>query len=905
MFRNILDRLKEAGAYLMQSRLVTLIIIFCVSSSILIGRLFYLQIVKGSDYLENYEYSIRRTTSVAATRGNIYDRNGNLLAYNQLAYSVTINLSTVENSITTDKRSEKNAALNKILDQVLSIVESNGDSVVSSFGIILDSSGTYQFTQSSDTQKLRFIADVYGKRTIDELTKKQQNQSAADIIHYLCTDEKYGYGLDDISEDSIRKYTDGMYFASIIGYTGQISQDEYDALDKDEKKKYSLSDIVGKAGIEQSMDNVLQGTKGEKTVYVDNLGRVTDTVSRKDPEAGNDVYLTIDKNLQESTYKLLEEKIAGIVLSKLQNVLEYDTSSVDDSKNLIIPVSDAYYNLIGNSVIDSGHFSSSDAKTAEQQVYSIFQEKKTETISLLESELQNSQASAYTDLSNEMKAYMDYICDTLLTKDTGILMSDQIDKNDATYIAWAKDETINLYTYLNYAISKNWIDTSKLGSSSYSSSEEIYQEILKYLKEYLADDSNFDKLLYKYLIKSGSVTGEQVCAIVYEQGVLPMDDSTYNGLLNGETNAFSWIKSKLESLELTPGELALEPCSAGAVVTNPNTGEVLACVSYPGYDNNRLSNVMDRSYYVQLSMGMSRTFYNRATQEKTAPGSTYKMLSSVAGLTEGVINGNSYISCSGVFDKITPSPKCWIYPSAHGSLNVVGALQHSCNDFFYEVGYRLGQDSNGNYDSDTGLEKLAKYAKMFGFDQTSGIEIPESQPQISDSDSVRSAIGQGTNNYTVSQINRYVTAVANRGTVYSLSLIDKTTDSNGKLIKDYTPEVVNQMDEISSSTWDLVHNGIESMVKSSSTFAGMDISMGGKTGTAQYSKMHADNVLFVGYAPADSPEISIAVRIANGYASTYAAEIGRDITKVYFNPESADELLQGYASSLGTAGAGD
>ena len=117
----------------MQSRLVTLIIIFCVSSSILIGRLFYLQIVKGSDYLENYEYSIRRTTSVAATRGNIYDRNGNLLAYNQLAYSVTINLSTVENSITTDKRSEKNAALNKILDQVLSIVESNGDSVVSSF----------------------------------------------------------------------------------------------------------------------------------------------------------------------------------------------------------------------------------------------------------------------------------------------------------------------------------------------------------------------------------------------------------------------------------------------------------------------------------------------------------------------------------------------------------------------------------------------------------------------------------------------------------------------------------------------------------------------------------------------------------------------------------------------------
>ena len=951
-------------------RTTVLVIVFVFLSSVLVRQLFSLQIIQGEDYISKFQTRTTKTRVIKSTRGNIYDRNGTVVASNVLAYSVTF-----EDSGTYNSTREKNLALNGIAYQVLQILSKNGDSLADNFHIIVNDHGDYAFDVEEGFTLNRFRADIYGEAQIDNLSDEQKNATAAQMMDYLTGSNGFSivlYGKDaytdeelaahslpkeltkqeileiaimryqlntnsfkkympvtiatnvseksvaaikenqsalqgiDIVEDSTRQYVEDESMAPILGYTGQASSEELENLRKD-NPDYSNDAIVGKAGIEQYMELDLQGKDGEETVTVDNLGKVLDIDNSKtvDPVAGNDVYLTIDKNLQESTYKLLEEKIAGIVLSKLQNVLEYDTSSVDDSKNLIIPVSDAYYNLIGNSVIDSGHFSSSDAKTAEQQVYSIFQEKKTATISELESELQNSQASAYTDLSNEMKAYMDYICDTLLTKDTGILMSDQIDKNDATYIAWAKDETINLYTYLNYAISKNWIDTSKLGSSSYSSSEEIYQEILKYLKEYLADDSNFDKLLYKYLIKSGSVTGEQVCAIVYEQGVLPMDDSTYNGLLNGETNAFSWIKSKLESLELTPGELALEPCSAGAVVTNPNTGEVLACVSYPGYDNNRLSNVMDRSYYVQLSMGMSRTFYNRATQEKTAPGSTYKMLSSVASLTEGVINGNSYISCSGVFDKITPSPKCWIYPSAHGSLNVVGALQHSCNDFFYEVGYRLGQDSNGNYDSDTGLEKLAKYAKMFGFDQTSGIEIPESQPQISDFDSVRSAIGQGTNNYTVSQINRYVTAVANRGTVYSLSLIDKTTDSNGKLIKDYTPEVVNQMDEISSSTWDLVHNGMESMVKSSSTFAGMDISMGGKTGTAQYSKMHADNVLFVGYAPADSPEISIAVRIANGYASTYAAEIGRDITKVYFNPESADELLQGYASSLGTAEAGD
>ena len=959
MFRNIWDRIKEAGAYLLNSRLVMLILVFCLSSSILIGRLFYLQIVKGEDYLQNYELSIRRTSTIQGTRGNIYDRNGELLAYNKLAYSVTINLSTVENAITTTRRAEKNQEINRILDKVLSIVEEHGDSVISSFGIVLDSAGEYQFTQTSETQRLRFIADVYGKAKIDQLTKKQKNQTAADVIHYLCSDERYGYGLDessldaayilkminmryamnlnsfqqyidttlasdvsdetaaaimenkdiltgiDITEDSVRKYTDAEYFASIIGYTGQISQEEYDALSEDDKKRYSLSDTVGKAGLEQTFDSVLQGTKGKTTVYVDNLGRVTDTVSRKEPEAGNDVYLTIDKNLQENTYKLLEEKVAGIVLAKLQNVLTYDPSNVSDSKNLIIPVGDAYYNLIGNSIIDTGHFVKDDAKTAEKAVYSIFQPKREEAVAAIIAQMQNKDAAAYKDLDDQMKGYMDYVCDTVLTKNTGILNSDLIDKNDDTYISWAKDEVISLYTYLNYAISKNWIDTTKLGENSYSSSEEIYQEILNYLQDYLKNDSSFDKLLYENLIKSGSVTGNQVCAILYEQGVLPMDESAYNGLLSGSIGAFSWLTGKIQNLEITPGQLALEPCSAGAVVTDPKTGKMLACVSYPGYDNNRLSNVMDTDYYVQLSTGLSRTFYNRATQEKTAPGSTYKMMSSVAGLTEGVIGGGTYLPCTGEFDKITPSPKCWIYPSAHGSLNVVGAIQHSCNDFFYEVGYRLGQDENGNYDSSVGLEKLEKYASMFGLDQTSGVEIPESDPQISDTDAVRSAIGQGTNNYTVSQLNRYVTAVANRGTVYKLSLVGKTTDADGKLIKEYEPEVVNQMDEVSSSTWDLVHNGMESMVKNSSVFSKMEIAMGGKTGTAQQSKVHPDHVLFAGYAPADDPQIAITVRIANGYSSNYAAEIGRDITKVYFDANAAKDLITGKASSLGKAGSGD
>lgn len=952
MFRDIIDRIKEAIDYILQSRLVVLIVVFCLTSSVLVGRLFYLQIVKGEDYLENYELQIRRTKDVPATRGNIFDRNGSLIAYNELAYSVTIE-DTIPTGTDPD---EKNEILNRVLDKVMSIVEANGDSVIDSFGIILDSAGQYQFAETNETLRLRFVADVYGEPYVDDLTKKEREQSAGDLMHVLAKrygldDEshdasyilkmvnmRYAMGLNsyqqyltttlasdvsnetaaaimenqdtltgvDITEDSLRRYPDGEYFASIIGYTGKISQEEYDNLDSDEKKRYSLSDIVGKSGLEQTFDSVLKGEKGEQTFYVDNLGKVTDIVSTKDPKAGNDVYLTIDKNLQITAYKLLEEKLAGIVLSKLTNVLNYDPSVAKDTKEIIIPVGDAYNAFIANSVIDIDHFGSAEASAAEQAVYTAFTAKRDSVLSELLAQLNNPQAPAYRDLSDEMQAYMDYICDTVLKEYTGVLISDEIDSQDETQIAWAKEETISLNAYLNYAISQNWIDTTKLGNSAYSSSEEVYQQLVAYLEEYLREDSEFDKLLYKYLIKSGGITGAQICAIVYEQGVLPMDENAYNGLLNGTVDAYGWLYNKIKTLEITPGQLALEPCSGGIVVTDPNTGDVLACVSYPGYDNNRLANTMDSAYYNKLNTGLARIFYNRATQELTAPGSTYKMVSAAAGLEEGVISTGTTISCNGIFNTVTPSPTCWIYPNGgHGALNVVQAIRHSCNVFFYQVGYDLSIDADGDYDSDIGTDKLAKYAEMFGLNETSGLEIPEAEPHMSDEYSIQSAIGQGNNNYTVSQLNRYVTAVANNGTVYDLTLIDKTTDSNGKLIKDYAAAVDHTIDGLSQTTWDAIHTGMEQVVQSTASFNGIDFTMAGKTGTAQHNELHADHVLFVGYAPVESPQISIAVRITYGYNSGYSAEIGRDIAKVYFNPDEAQEVVKGSAADLGTGIAGD
>ena len=949
MFKQIWNRIKEHVREALNSRLFVLIFVFCILFTILIGRLFYLQIVKGNYYLNNYELQIRKTRTIPGTRGNIYDRNGNLLAYNDLAYSVTF-----EDNITGENRNEK---LNQIMEQIIEIVESHDDSIINSFGIVLDSAGNYQFTQTNETLLLRFIADVYGEIYVDGLTKAQKESTPDDLIKYLCTDDTYGYGIDikhldkehvlklvnmryainlnsfqkyiptvlasdvsdetaaaimenldklegvDITEESLRRYTDSKYFASIIGYTGKISQEEYDALDKDVKKKYSKSDIVGKSGLEQTLDSILQGEKGEMTFYTDTVGKVIDTVSYKEQGAGNDVYLTIDKDLQARTYQIIEEKLAGILLAKLRNVMNYDPSVTSDTMEIIIPVDDAYHAFIANEIIDEVHFGSEDAGTVEKQVYEIFKARKEAAIAEILAEM--SGTTPYQELSAEMKAYQDYISITVLQETTGLLVKDEIDTSDEIYIKWTKDETISLNEFLNYAISKNWVDTSILGkyisTEKYSDASEVYQAMLKYLEEYLKSDMNFDKLLYKYLIKSGSVTGTQICAITYEQGVLPMDEDTYQGLCAGSVDSFEWLKSKISSLEITPGQLALEPCTGSAVVSDPNTGEVLACVSYPGYDNNRLSNTMDSDYYNQLVTGLSRPFYNNATQEKTAPGSTFKMVSSTAALTEGLVNRDTLLYCGGEFSKITPSPKCWAYPNGHGELNVVTALDVSCNNYFYEVGYQFSLDEDGNYDSEKGIEVLKKYAEMYGLNETSGIEIPESEPEISDRYAVETAIGQGTANYTVSQLNRYVAAVANKGTLHKLTLLSKTTDPNGQVIKKYEPVVTSTMDQVSDETWNLLHQGMVAMIEHTPSFTDVGVSVAGKTGTAQQSELHPDHGLFVGFAPVESPEIAVSVRIKNGYTSAYAAEIGRDIIRAKYQPDKIGEIVTGSATDLGNA----
>lgn len=947
----MLKSIKESVINMVTSRVFVLIIVFTCLSGILIYRLFSLQIVHGEEYLDGFKLKIRKERTIASTRGNIYDRNGELMAYNELAYSVTIE-DVYESGRT------KNEQLNGTISRLIDMIEENNDKIINDFDIVLDENNQYAFTVEGKTL-LRFLADIYGKPKTEDLEYAERTATAEEVISYLAGTKKFAIGeyldpndrnsdfivgsgytkekllqmvtiryamslnsyqkyiattvakdvsdetvamimenadvLDGVSvtEDTIRKYVDSVYYSHIIGYIGKISDDEYAQL-SEEDEKYSLTDIVGKSGIEQYMETTLQGTKGTETVYVDNMGKVIETSDRKEPAAGNNVYLTIDMKLQKAVYNLLEQKIAGILVSKIRNIKEFTLGENESASKLQIPIYDVYFALFNNGVIDTGNFQKDTAKDTEKTVYQTFLNKQASVVDTLHTELATN-ATTYNNLSLEYQVYELAIVSML--EDNGVIMTDEIDKEDSTYLAWKKDEVISLQEYLTYLISKGWIDITKLSlESQYSDSEEIYARLIDYIDENLIKDSYFNKRLYKYMLLDDQITGTQVCMLLFEQNIIDGTDEEKQAVQSGSKSAYSFMLEKIENLDITPAQLALDPCSGSCVVTDTRTGEVLALVTYPGYDNNRLTNSIDSDYYNKIYYDLSQPMWNYATQQLSAPGSTFKMVSAATALENNVVGLNETITCKGTWDTLSPPARCWIAPNgSHGPLDISGAIEHSCNYFFYEVGYRLSRN-NGVYDSDTGLEKLAYYADQFGLSDKSGVEISESAPKVSDFDAIRSAIGQGTNNYSTVGLARYVTTVANSGNCYNLSLLSKATDADGNLIADYTPTLRNTVD-LKQSTWDAIHQGMRKVVEDKDYYKDLTIQVAGKTGTAQENRKRANHALFVCYAPYEQPQIAIATRIAFGYASDYAAQVTKDIVKYYFKLEDESSLITGTAES--------
>jgi penicillin-binding protein 2 len=972
----VIRKLEQKFEKLVSDRFLVLGILFACLLLVLFGRLFYVQIVNGENYRNQFTYKVQKTVKTNGIRGNIYDTNGKLLAYDKLVYSVSYQNDNAFATLATKNGTSENYEKNKVIYSVIKILESNKDTIQSEIPIEITGKGKFRFTEKGSKLE-RFKRDAFGIGTATsdlsaselKLRKQQLNASAKEVFEYLRSgklgsagvgkmfdiDKKYSDadalkimsvrynayqsrytqyvkitvsnniskrslaaveenlgdlpGID-VTTKSMRMYNCSEAMSHVIGYTGTINTSELKEYNKGKKETdadyYSSDEIVGKSGIEKQLESYLHGNGGTQTLVVNNIGKIIDVSKTKEASTGNNVTLTIDSELQEYAYNLLERRIAGIVLSKLT-----DSKEKGSGDNVMIPFVDVFYSLISNKVVDISMLNAEDATAYEKSVYKKIQELKKDDIDKIVNSIQTS-TKAYKKESQKIQDYDDYVY-KLLTNNK-VLVSSSIDKKNKTYQKW-KNEKIGLGEFLRYAINQEWIDISYLNvDSKYSDTEDIMKALMDYVSKMLLEDEDFDSTVCEENIYTGDLSSRSICLLLYEQGILSKKkDSDYASLKSGSMSAKTFMRTKISKLDITPAQLGLDPCSGSIVITDPHTGKVKAMVSYPGYDSNRLSNGTDNQYYIQLSNSSSTPLYNQVLNHKTAPGSTFKPVTSIAALNENVITTSTQIKDNGIFTKISPAAKCWIYPNNHGKVNVSGAIEVSCNYFFYEVGYLMGTTKSGSYSSKQGLEMLKKYATELGLNKKSGIELSELSPEVSDESSVRSAIGQGTNSFTPSQIANYNTTLASKGSVYDLSIMDKITTTKGKTIKKYGTKKIRQIKLADSSYWNAVWDGMKRVVSGKnssikSIYSNLGVTVAGKTGTAQENKNRPNHALFISFGPYSDPEIAVTTVIPYGYTSSNAAATAKDVYKYYFASKKKKKALQKdntVKSPASTGSAGD
>lgn len=345
-------------------------------------------------------------------------------------------------------------------------------------------------------------------------------------------------------------------------------------------------------------------------------------------------------------------------------------------------------------------------------------------------------------------------------------------------------------------------------------------------------------------------------------------------------------------------DIAEDVQGAAVVVVKVDTGEPLVIASYPSYD---LSSIMEM--YDEILATEYDPLFNRALMGSYAPGSTFKPVTSIASLSEGIINTEETIECVGIYTEYSDAgytPTCWIYPDGvHGALNVTEALRDSCNYYFYTVSNELGVDLMG------------EYAHNFGLGVSTGIELVETTGNMSNrenhysyageewtiGDTLQAGIGQSDSLFTPLQLAEYCAAIANGGTRYSASLLSgiRTYDYSESLYE-YEPEVLSTV-ESADYNWAAVQEGMylvanDPMGSAYTDLAFYQVEVAAKTGTSQLGEDKTNNGIFICYAPYDDPEIAIAIVVERGGSGSACASIAKDILDAYFSAQSSYGTLE-------------
>lgn len=463
---------------------------------------------------------------------------------------------------------------------------------------------------------------------------------------------------------------------------------------------------------------------------------------------------------------------------------------------------------------------------------------------------------------------------------------------------------IDIYTEPVVLYKQGTLASHVLGTVGKITKEELEKNGQEYTQNDIIGKTGIQYVFEKYLkgkngirqvdiSVDGTITGEYISkeAVAGNDVVLTIDSKL-------QEITEKALKNNIEDIKNGKFGEKSNPDAGAVVVMNVKTGEVLSIASYPDYEPQLFVNGISNEKYAEYTN--SSALYNRAISGTYAPGSTFKMVTAIAGLESGVISLTEKINDIGVYP-YAHKPVCWLWTlshKGHGPLNVSEAIKHSCNYFFYEVGNRIG------------IDKLEEFAKYFGLGRRTGIEIPsESLGSVATKkkaeeekrnwylgETLSAAIGQSYNNFTPVQMAKYISMLANGGKEIDVTIIKSIIDSEGKEvskteIENYVNEKLGfkqentEKIEIKNENLKAVLEGMRGVTSESggtaySYFKDFNVEVGGKTGSAQAG--NKTNACFVGFAPYENPEIAVVIIVENGVHGAYTASVAREIFAEYF-----------------------
>ena len=464
-----------------------------------------------------------------------------------------------------------------------------------------------------------------------------------------------------------------------------------------------------------------------------------------------------------------------------------------------------------------------------------------------------------------------------------------------------------------------------LGYASKIGSEEYQKKKDEYNQNDIIGKTGIEAVFEKYLkgkngtkqidmAVDGTITAEVVEkeAVAGSNVVLTIDSQL-------QKIAEQALKDNIEKIKNGGFGKSYNAKGGSCVVMNVKTGEVLAMASYPDYNPQSFADGISNEEWKSYNENKSYPLLNKCIQSSYEPGSIFKMVTAIAGLESGNISLTEKINDTGVYKKYGAEWKCWYYTDyhrGHGYLNVIGAIEKSCNFFFYETADRMGIDT------------LDKYATYFGLGKKTGIELPsETAGTLASKDYVKSikgswnpgdtinaAIGQGYNKFTPLQMTKYISMIANGGNNVDVSIVKTIQNADGTEvskdeINEYVKEKLGLTEEnnenitLNKDYVNAVREGMKSVTSGESgtayvRFKDFNIKVGGKTGSAEAGKDANGNDIvnawFAAFAPYDDPEIAVVVMVENGGHGNYTAEAVRNIMAEYFgmNTQNVTEDMQ-------------